>query len=104
MNYFSVNGLIGCGPYASPDFATPEEFIAHLDYLEIDRALVAGVDARDFSPNIGNRELLKTIAPFQERLRPVFYLTPADYFEYGTLAWLKEQAAAGNRVYRVCPA
>ena len=44
------------------------------------------VDVCDFSPNIGNRELLKNIASFQKWMRPFFYLTPTDYFVHGTLA------------------
>ena len=85
MNYFSTPQVIGRGAYAEPEFPTPESLIAHLDYLGIDRCLVYGIAAQDYSPVCGNRELLETIAPYRDRLKPVFVLTPSDYFEHGTL-------------------
>ena len=99
MNYFATPQMIGRGAYAVPEYPTAQALIDHLDYLGIDRALVCSVVAQDYAPNLGNRELLDEIAPYRERLVPVFILTPSDYFEHGTLQWLKEQAAAGNRAY-----
>jgi len=101
MNYFSTPQVIGRGAYAEPEFPTPESLIAHLDYLGIDRSLVYSVVAQDYSPTCGNQELLEALEPYRDRLKPVFVLTPADYFEEGTLAWLKEQAAKGNRCYEL---
>ena len=101
MNYFAAPLVIGRGAYAEPEFPTPESLLAHLDYLGIDRALVYSVVAQDYSPVCGNKELLETIAPYGDRLKPVFVLTPSDYFEHGTLDWLKEQAKRGNRCYEL---
>ena len=99
MNYFSTPQVIGRGAYAVPEFPTPESLIAHLDYLGIDRSLVYSVVAQDYSPVCGNKELLEAIGPYRDRLLPVFVRTPSDFFESGTLAWLKEQAARVNRSY-----
>ena len=101
MYYFSTPQVIGRGAYAEPEFPTPESLVAHLDYLGIDRALVYSVAAQDYSPVCGNKELLEAIAPYGDRLKPVFVLTPSDYFEHGTLDWLKEQAKLGNRCYEL---
>ena len=99
MNYFATPQMIGRGAYAVPEYPTAEALICHLDYLGIDRALVCSVVAQDYAPNLGNRELLEEIAPYRERLVPVFILTPSDYFEHGTLQWLREQAAAGMMLF-----
>ena len=101
MNYFSTPQVIGRGAYAEPEFPTPESLIAHMDYLGIDRSLVYSIAAQDYSPVCGNKELLDAISPYSDRLKPVFVLTPSDYFEHGTLDWLKEQAARGNRCYEL---
>ncbi len=104
MPYFALNPMIGYGAYAQPDFPGPEDLLAHLDYLSIDRCLVSAIEARDATPLAGNQKLLQEIAPFQSRLYPAFSITPADYFAYGSLEWLKEQAAAGRRAFRLSPA
>ncbi len=104
MNYFALNAMIGKGAYAQPEFPTPESLIEHLDYLGVDRSLVYSVVSRDFSPINGNKALLRELEPFKERLFPTFVLTPADYFEYGNMDYLREQTASGRvRTFRVCP-
>ena len=101
MTYFSTPQVVGRGAYAEPEFPTPEALIRHLDYLGIDRSLVYSIAAQDYSPVCGNKELLTAIEPYNDRLKPVFVLTPSDYFEHGTLDWLKEQAELGNRCYEL---
>lgn len=104
MNYFALNAMIGRGAYVVPEFPTPESLIGHLDYLGIDRTLVYSVKARDFSPIVGNRELLEGIAPYRERLIPSFVLTPADFFGDGMIAYYKKMLASGKvRAFRLCP-
>ncbi|MBQ6352347.1 MAG: hypothetical protein IJJ28_03660, partial [Lentisphaeria bacterium] len=103
MNFFATPVMIGRGAFAMPDFPTPESLIGHLDALGIDRALVYSADALQYSPARENPELLKTIAPYAERLKPAFVITPSNVFEHGVLRWLKDQAARGNRSYVVRP-
>ncbi len=103
-NYLALNGVIGKGAYGTPDFPTPETLIEHLDYLGIDRSVVYSLEARDWSPRNGNAELLESIAPYKERLIPSFVITPPDYYEHGTMEFLREKAASGEvRVFRLCP-
>lgn len=104
MNYFATPVKIGRGAYEKPEFPTPESLLKHLDYLGIDRSLVFSVEAQDYSPIAGNRNLLCTLAPFKDRLIPAFVLSPADFFEFGTMDWLREQAKAGNHAYCLRPA
>ncbi len=105
MNYFALNAMIGTSCYANSyaDFPEVKDLIAHLDYLGIDRSFVYSANARDWSPVNGNKELLKLIAPYKDRLFPAFVITPACFFEEGTLAWLIAQAKAGNHTYRITP-
>ena len=103
MNFFATPIKIGKGAYEKPEFSTPESLLKHLDYLGIDRSLVFSVEAQDYSPIVGNKNLLQTLEPFQKRLFPAFVITPADFFEFGTMEWLKEQAKAGNRAYCLRP-
>ena len=103
MNYFAAPLMIGRGAFGNPDFPTPEALIRHLDYLDIDRALVWNADALDYSPARENPRLLQMIAPYADRLKPAFVLTPSNFYEHGVLAWLKEQAARGNRSYVLRP-
>jgi len=103
---FNVNGSIGRGAYEVPDYPTANDFIKHLDYLGIDRSLVWHVQARDFNPAIGNKQLLKEIseAGAQERLIPAFTITPACYFEYGTMDFFRESFASGKvKALRIIP-
>ncbi len=104
MEYFAVNGVIGKSAYAAQvDFPEVADLLAHMDYLGVDRMLVETRSAVEYSPILGNQQLLASVAPHQERLKPVFVITPADFFEEGTLAWLKDQAAGGNRAFRISP-
>ena len=104
MQYFALNPMIGYGAYARPDFPRAKDLLAHLDYLSIDRCLVSSIEARDATPLHGNRKLLEEIAPWQERLYPAFVITPADFFIEASRQWLLEQARAGRKAFRVCPA
>ncbi len=103
---FNVNGSIGYGAYETPDYPTANNFIKHLDYLNIDRSLVWHIEARDLNPTSGNKRLLKEIseANVQERLYPAFVITPACYFEYGTVAFLRESLASDRvKALRIMP-
>lgn len=105
MKYFAVNGIIGKSAYAAKvDFPEAADLLEHMDYLGVDRMLVEARSAVEYSPILGNQKLLESLAPHQDRLKPVFIITPADYYETGTLDWLKNQAAAGNRAFRIRPA
>ena len=105
MFYFAVNGVIGKSAYAARvDFPEVQDLLAHMDYLGVDRMLVEATSAVEYSPILGNQKLLQTLAPYQERMKPVFVITPADFYETGTMDWLKKQAASGNRAFRICPA
>lgn len=104
--FFNVNGAIGRGAYATPEFPTAAAFRDHLDYLGIDRSLVWHVAARDLNPTIGNRRLLEEIAAagLEERLFPAFVVTPACGFERGVLGFLREQLGTGRvRALRLTP-
>lgn len=104
MQFFAINGMIGASAYsAEVDFLHAEELIAYMDYLLIDRMLVESRVALEYSPVLGNKMLVDEIVAFQERLLPVFTLTPSDYFEYGTLEWLKEQAANNQKAFSIDP-
>ncbi|MFA7158314.1 MAG: amidohydrolase family protein [Kiritimatiellia bacterium] len=104
--FFNVNGGVGRGVYEHSDFPDMESFIAHLDYLQIDRSLVWHVEARNINPSWGNRKLLAEIdaGGFAERLIPAFVVTPSCYFERGTLDFLKANMSCGRvRALRVMP-
>ena len=104
--FFNVNGSVGRGVYEHSDFPDMGSFIAHLDYLQIDRSLVWHVEARDINPSWGNRKLLAEIdsGGHAERLIPAFVITPACYFERGTLDFLKKNMSSGRvRALRVMP-
>ncbi|NMA19621.1 MAG: amidohydrolase family protein [Lentisphaerae bacterium] len=104
MEYFAVNGVIGRSAYAPRvDFPEVADLLEHMDYLGVDRMLVEARSALEYSPILGNQKLLEQIAAHCDRLKPVFVITPADFYETGTLDWLKAQAAAGNRAFRVNP-
>ena len=103
MNYFATPLKIGYGAYETPEFPTPESLLKHLDYLGIDRALVYSAEATDYSPVNGNKRLLETLRPYRDRLFPAWVLTPTDYYEYGTLDWIREQMRAGHRAFFIDP-
>jgi predicted TIM-barrel fold metal-dependent hydrolase len=103
---FNVNGSVGRGAYETPDFADVAEFLEHMDYLGIDRSLVWHVESRDLNPQWGNKRLLKEIeeAGAEERLIPAFVISPACYFEYGTLNFLRESLSSGKvKALRIIP-
>jgi hypothetical protein len=103
MNYFATPVKIGRGAYETPEFPDPKTLLAHLDYLGIDRALVYATEAVDYSPVNGNKLLIERLEPYRDRLFPVWVLTPTDFYEYGTLDWLKGQLRAGNRACFINP-
>ncbi len=98
LSLFNVNGSIGRGAYADPDFADVAEFTDHLDYLGIARSLVWHVAARDIQPTYGNRQLLSELdrAGVTDRLLPAFVVTPACFYEKGTLDFLRNQLGTGK--------
>ena len=102
----NVNGYVGHGACETPEFPRLADFVRHLDYLEIDRSLVWQVEAQDLNPTVGNRRLLREIdeGGYGNRLIPAFVITPACYFETGTLQFLKDNMAAGRvRALRIIP-
>ena len=103
MNYFSTPIKIGRGAYEKPQFPTPESLLKHLDYLGIDRALVYAAEAVDYSPVNGNKKLIAALEPYRDRLLPVLVLTPTDFYEYGTLDWLRSRMRAGIRACFINP-
>ncbi len=106
ISFFNINGSIGRGAYEAPEFPTAQSFAEHLDYLGIDRSLVWHIAARDLSPVEGNRRLLREIAEagLGKRLLPAFIITPACFYEYGVLDYLREQLHAGRvRALRITP-
>ena len=103
MNYFATPLKIGRGAYETPEFPNAESLLKHLDYLGIDRALVSSAEAMDYSPVNGNKRLLESLKPYRDRLFPAWVLTPTDFYEYGTLDWIKEQMTAGNRAFFINP-
>ena len=103
---FNINGMIGRGAYEEADFPTAASLVEHLDYLGIERSLVWHVAARDLSPPLGNRRLLEEVegSGLERRLIPGFVITPACFFEYGVLDFLREQLASGAvRALRITP-
>jgi uncharacterized protein len=103
---FNVNGSIGRGAYEIPDYPSANDLIKHLDYLGIDRSLVWHIEARDLNPKVGNKLLLQEIAEAkaQERLIPAFVITPACYYEHGTMDFLRESFASGKvKALRIMP-
>lgn len=103
---FDINGNIGRGAYEKPVFPDAQSLVRHLDYLDIDRSLVWHISARDLSPLPGNKQLLKEIeeSGLQERLIPQFIITPACFFEYGILDFLRENLRSGQvRALRIIP-
>lgn len=107
LQLFDVNASIGKGAYEVPDFPDAKSLIDHMDYLGIERTLVWHYEARDTNPTWGNKNLLQEISSssdFQKRLIPAFTITPACFYEKGTLAFLKENMAAGKtRALRIFP-
>ncbi len=106
MTWFNINGSIGRGAYEEPEFPTAQSLVEHLDYLGIDRSLVWHVAARDMRPLEGNRRLLREIAEagLEKRLLPAFIITPACFFEYGVMDYLREQFRSGQvRALRITP-
>ncbi len=106
LSYFNINGSIGRGAYEIPEFPTAGSMCDHLDYLGVDRSLVWHVVARDFNPTQGNRRLLDEIheAGKEDRLIPAFVITPACFYEFGTLDFLRQSLSSGRvRALRIMP-
>ena len=103
MNYFSTPLKIGRGAYETPEFPTAEALLKHLDYLGVDRSFVYSAEAMDYSPVNGNKHLLEALKPYRDRLFPAWVLTPTDFYEYGTLDWIREQMKDGNRAFFINP-
>ena len=109
MNHISlinVNGCIGRGAYEKPDFKDVSALLSHMDYLGIDRSLAWHVSARDLNPYWGNKQLLQCIeeAEAEERIIPAFVITPACFYEYGTLDFLRENLASEKvKALRITP-
>lgn len=108
LELFDVNACFGRGAYEKPEFETASDIIENMDYLGIERSLVWHYEARDVNPTSGNKLLLSEIAALPanlaDRLVPAFVITPACYYEKGTLDFLKTQFATGAvRALRIFP-
>ena len=96
---FNVNGSIGKSAYGTTDFPAVSDLLKHMDYLEIDRSFVSHILASELSPSEGNRLLLKEISDTNaatERLLPAFVVTPACYYENGTIKFLRQSLKSGR--------
>jgi len=106
MTFFNINGGVGRGAYEEAQFPDALSLVEHLDYLGVERSLVWHIAARDINPAFGNRRLLEEIDELKlnERLLPAFVITPACFFEYGTVDFLRENLAGGRvRALRIIP-
>ncbi len=106
QSFFNVNGVIGRGAYEDPEFPTAASLAEHMDYLGIARSLAWHIMARDLHPASGNRQLLKEIAEagLEDRIIPAFVITPACFYENGTIEFLKARMAEGRvRALRITP-
>ena len=106
MKLLNLNGFIGRGAYEESQFPTIQSLVGHLDSLGIERSLAWHVTARDINPSLGNRMLLNEIdrSNLGERILPAFVITPACFFELGTLDFLKENLSGGRvRALRIIP-
>lgn len=104
-----VNACYGRGSSSQADFNRPEDLIQHLDLLGIEQALVWNYQARDVNPNWGNRQLLADLDALPtaqaKRLIPAFVITPACFYEKGSLDFLKQHCASNRvRALRIFPA
>jgi len=103
---FDLNGSIGKSAYGNTDFPSVLDLLEHMDYLDIDRSLVWHLGARDMNPAYGNRKLLDEIAEAkaEERILPVFIITPACFYGNGVISYLKECFASKRvRAIRLTP-
>ncbi len=103
---FNVNAFIGQGAYGAPEYPTAASLVEHMDYLAVDRSLVWHVQARDINPSYGNRKLLDEVekSGFNERIYPGFIITPACFFEYGTMDFLRKHLSEGRvKALRITP-
>jgi predicted TIM-barrel fold metal-dependent hydrolase len=89
--------MLGRGISHYADFPQAADLVAHLDYLGIERSLVAHREAADVNPGYGNRKLLDAIAPYRERLYPALVVTPHLWYERDSLQSLKAMLADGCR-------
>ena len=103
MNYFATPIKIGRNSIGTPEFPNAQTLLKHLDYLGIDRALVYSAPAMSYSPINGNKQLLKYLEPYRDRLFPVWILGVTNFYECGTLDWIREQMRAGNRAFFINP-
>jgi len=108
LRLFSVNGFVGRGARGASDFPGAADFVSHLDYLGVERAVVWHVAARDMNPFYGNRTLLEELAAMPRasarRLLPAFVIAPTDFYESGVSDFYKEKLASGEvRALRIFP-
>jgi len=90
---FDATKYIGAGSTESPDFPTAADLLAHLDRLDIDRALVWHIAARDLHPMVGNEQLLREIDATpgaRDRLIPAFVIMPTMLYERDTMGHFQE--------------
>ena len=102
MRYFNCNAVIGKNWQNAGDFSNAAELIKHMDSLGVDRSLVYHEYAQSGSTMGGNRELMEQIAPYSDRLFPIFCLTPPDFYRTGRMEYMRSVAASGKvRAFRI---
>ena len=76
IEFFDCNTMIGRRIQRNPlEFKTVEDLIREMDHLAIARALVYHSQAKEYSPSIGNEQLLREIAT-HPRLHPCWVVMP----------------------------
>lgn len=104
--FFDVNGNIGCGCRGYGEFPHVQDLISHMDYLNIARAAVWSIEARDVNPSRGNKKLAHLIdnnINFKERLIPSFIISPPMFYERDAIQFIREYFKLNKGVLRISP-
>lgn len=76
IEFFDCNAMIGRRIQRNPpEFKTAEDLVREMDHLGIERALVYHSQAKEYSPAIGNEQLLRETAA-HPRLHPCWVVMP----------------------------
>lgn len=95
-----VNTLIGPYPFRYVPHPDPEILVRVLDREQIDAAWVGHLPSAFYrDPSKGNEHLLKALAPFADRLRPVPAIRPDWPLWERALADAKNAGAPAIRIY-----
>ena len=107
VKLFNVNAHVGSGRYAKPVFPELRDLLAHMDYLQVERALVWQTEARDFNPLHGNSLLLESLKnnpDLAERIIPALVVTPETLWQKGGIQQICTAFDAGlTKALRIFP-